>query len=134
VTLHYLNLDDYLVVASAITGVDVDTLLHAAKLNLADSALHAPQASFGGEEFYPHFVDKAAVLLTRLTKNHPLLDGNKRAAWVSFRLFIEMNEWVWIDFPSIDEAEQVMLAIASSDWDELTLSQWLQSRISPNSQ
>jgi Fic family protein len=32
---------------------------------------------------YPDFVDKAAVLLVRLVKNHPLPDGNKRAAWVS---------------------------------------------------
>lgn len=132
-TLRYLNLEDYLAGASTVTGTDVDTLLHAAKLNLADSALHAPQASFGGEDFYPHFVDKAAVLLTRLTKNHPLLDGNKRAAWVSFRLFIEIIDWVWIDYPSVDEAELVMIAIANSDWNELALSKWLQSRISPNS-
>ncbi len=32
------------------------------RLDLLDSALHAPLASFGGEEFYPKFVDKAAVL------------------------------------------------------------------------
>ena len=39
--------------------------------DLADSALHAPSASFGDEEFYPDFCDKAAVLLVRLVKNHP---------------------------------------------------------------
>jgi alkylation response protein AidB-like acyl-CoA dehydrogenase len=33
------------------------------------------------EEFYPDFVDKAAVLLVRLARNHPLPDGNKRVAW-----------------------------------------------------
>jgi death-on-curing protein len=115
VTLHYLNLEDYLAAASEVTGINVDTIIHATKLNLDDSALHAPQASFGGEDFYPNFVDKAAVLLSRLTKNHRLLDGNMRAAWVSFRLFIEMNDGVWIDYPTIDEAERVMLAIANSD-------------------
>jgi death-on-curing protein len=45
--------------------------------------LHAPAASFGDREFYPDFCDKAAGLLVRLEKNHPLLDGNKRAAWVT---------------------------------------------------
>jgi prophage maintenance system killer protein len=40
----------------------------------------------GGEEFYPDFCDKAAVLLVRLAKNHHLLDGNKRAAWVTLRI------------------------------------------------
>jgi prophage maintenance system killer protein len=37
---------------------------------LADSALHALSASFGGEEFYREFCDKAAVLMVRLAKNH----------------------------------------------------------------
>jgi death-on-curing protein len=58
------------------------TLSNATKLDLADSALHAPSASFGDEEFYPDFCDKAAVLMVRLVKNHPLLDVHKRAAWV----------------------------------------------------
>jgi len=57
------------------------------KLSLADSALHAPAAGFGDTDIYPDFVDKAAVLLVRLAKNHPLPDGNKRAAWVSMRMF-----------------------------------------------
>ena len=50
-------------------------------LELLDSALHAPQAGFGDVEFYPEFVDKAAVLVVRIARNHPLPDGNKRLAW-----------------------------------------------------
>ena len=90
-TIEYPDLADYLAIAAAVTGVDLKTLANATKLDLADSALHAPSASFGGDEFYPDFCDKAAVLLVRLAKNHPLLDGNKRASWVTLRLFIEMN-------------------------------------------
>jgi death-on-curing protein len=37
-------------------------------------------AGFGDEDLYPDFVDKSAVLVVRLAKNHPLPDGNKRAA------------------------------------------------------
>jgi death-on-curing protein len=81
----------------------------ATKLDLADSALHAPSASFGGVEFYPDFVDMAAVLLVRLGRNHPLLDGNKRASWVTLRLFIEINDWRWDPYPSVDDAEAAML-------------------------
>jgi len=33
--------------------------------------------------------------MVRLAKNHPLLDGNKRAAWVTLQMFIDMNEWSW---------------------------------------
>lgn len=31
-------------------------------------------------EFYPDFVDKAAVLVVRLAKNHPLRDANSHMA------------------------------------------------------
>ena len=82
-TVRYLELDDYLAVAAEVTGQQVKTLVNAAKTDLADSVLHAPSASSGGQEFYPDFVDKAAVLVVRLAKNHPLPDGNKRAAWAS---------------------------------------------------
>ncbi|HVS28744.1 MAG TPA: Fic family protein [Solirubrobacteraceae bacterium] len=89
----YLDLADYVAIAAEVTGLDVDTIMRIAKLNLADSALHAPVAGFGETEFYPDFVDKAAVLVVRLAKNHPLPDGNKRAAWVTLRLFVEINGW-----------------------------------------
>lgn len=121
----YLDLVDYLAVAAEVTGLDVATLTRVTKLDLADSALHAPAAEFGGTEFYPEFVDKAAVLIVRLAKNHPLPDGNKRAAWVSLRLFVEMNGWRWDTYPSIDDAERAVLAIASGEWDEAMTAEWL---------
>ncbi len=102
-------------------------------LDLADSALHAPGASWENEDFYPDFRDKAAVLVVRLAKNPPLPDGNKRAAWVSLRVFIEMNDWEWRDYPSPEEAEQVMVAIASSEWDEQRVASWLIPRLMPAS-
>lgn len=101
------------------------TLVNATNTDLADSALHAPSASFGGEEFYPDFVDKAAVLVVRLAKNHPLPDGNKRAAWASLRFFLEVNSWRLDPYPSVADAEAAVLAIAAGDWDETTTANWL---------
>jgi death-on-curing protein len=118
VNVEYPDLTDYLAIAAEVTGTDLKTIADATKLDLADSALHAPSASFGDEEFYPDFCDKAAVLLVRLAKNHPLLDGNKRAAWVTLRVFIEMNSWRWTVYPSIDEGEQAVLSVAAGEWDE----------------
>ncbi len=129
--VEYPDLADYLAIAADLTGVDLDTLWTATKLDLADSALHAPSASFGGEEFYPEFCDKAAVLMVRLAKNHPLLDGNKRAAWVTLRMFIDMNDWSWSNYPTVDEAEQVVLAVAAGEWNELRMATWLRERIEP---
>ncbi len=130
-TIRYPDLPDYLAVASAVTGLDIKIVMASVKADLADSALHAPGASFGGEEFYPDFCDKAGVLLVRLARNHPLLDGNKRAAWVTFRLFLEMNSWTWSDYPSSDEAERLVLAVAAGESDEQQTSDWLRERIEP---
>ncbi len=124
-SLKYPDLSDYLAVAAAVTGIDLEVLLQSTKLDLADSALHAPAGSWGDEEFYPDFVDKAAVLIVRLAKNHPLLDGNKRAAWVTLRLFTDMDEWAWQAHPDVDEAEQAVLAVAAGDWDVERVAAWL---------
>ena len=75
----YVELVDYVAIAVEVTGLDVEAATKVANLGLADSALHAPAAGFGETDFYPDFVDKAAVLAVRLVKNHPLPDGNKRA-------------------------------------------------------
>ncbi|MGO9457876.1 MAG: type II toxin-antitoxin system death-on-curing family toxin [Acidimicrobiales bacterium] len=132
--VEYPDIADYLAIAAAVTGSDLQTIYSATNLGLADSALHAPSASFGDQEFYPDFCDKAAVLLVRLAKNHRLLDGNKRAAWVTLRLFIELNSWTWTAYPSVDDSEQVVLAVASGEWDVHRTSTWLRERLSqPNS-
>ncbi len=128
-SVEYLDLTDFLAIAVEITGLDIETLMRAAKLDLADSALHAPAAGFGDVEFYP-VIDKAAVLAVHLAKHHPLPDGNKRAAWVSLRLFIAINGWHWSQPPSTDDAEQAVLAIAAGTWGREELADWLRPRIS----
>ncbi len=77
----YLDLAEYLWLAEQVAGVEAATLAKAPRVDLADSALRAPAAGFGDEDFYPDIYDKAAVLCCRLAWNHPLPDGNKRAAW-----------------------------------------------------
>ena len=128
--IRYLSLGEYFWLAEQVTGVDADVLTKASRTDLADSALHAPQAGFGDEEFYPDFHDKAAVLVCRLAWNHPLPDGNKRAAWASLALFVDLNGGVWSpDPPNVDEAEEAMLAIAAGEVDEAWTAQWLRERV-----
>lgn len=127
--VEYLDLADYVTVASAVTGLEVDTVTKVTNLDLADSALHAPAAGFGETDFYPDFVDKAAVLVVRLARNHPLPDGNKRAAWVCLRLFVEMNGWQLDPKPSVDDSEAAVLAIAAGDWDEHATAAWLRQHL-----
>jgi len=131
VIVYYLDLADYLAIVTEVTGLDVETAIRVTNVDLADSALHAPQAGWGETDLYPDFVDKAAVLVTRLTKNHPLPDGNKRAAWVALRVFIELNDWEWASYPSVDRAERLMLDVAGGAWSENKVAGWLAPRIRP---
>lgn len=129
--IQYVELVDYLAIAAEVTGIDVDALTRVTKIDLADSALHAPAAGFGDTEFYPEFIDKAAVLAVRLAKNHPLPDGNKRAAWVALRVFIEINGWTWQKAPTVDDAERAVLAIAAGAWGEREMASWLRGLLAP---
>jgi len=129
VSVEYVELADYLAIAAEVTGLDIETIIKVTKLDLADSALHAPAAGFGETELYPDFVEKASVLVVRLVKNHPLPDGNKRTAWVTLRLFVEINGWSWQPIPSVDDAERAVLAIASGDWTQDDMTTWLRDHL-----
>ena len=53
--------------------------------------------TFGGEELYPSFEEKAATLLYLVTKNHSFLDGNKRIAATVFLYFLHKNNRLFIN-------------------------------------
>jgi death-on-curing protein len=126
----YLSLAEYLWLAEQVTGVGAATLAKASRLELTDSALHAPAAGFGEDDFYPDLIDKAAVLTCRLAWNHPLPDGNKRAAWASLVMFLDLNGPTWAPGqPDVDQAEAAMLAVAAHEVDEDWLAAWLRERV-----
>jgi death on curing protein len=70
------SLDDYIDIAAYLLGADRAAVAALPRSTLAESALHAPFASFGGTEAYPALVEQAAVLLEHLAKNHPLPDAH----------------------------------------------------------
>ena len=123
----FLDLTDFLLIAEAVTGVRAELLARTARIDLAESALGAPQASFGGVDFYPDFVDQAAVLCAHLAWNHSLHDGNKRVAWLALREFCRRNGH---DVQrTVDDAVTVMLAVATHDIDEAGLAAWIRPRL-----
>ncbi len=125
--MRYLSLGEALIIGEVVTGIDARTLSRASRLDLLDSALHAPQAGFGDDDFYPDFTTKAAVLVVRLARNHPLPDGNKRLAWQSLTMFCALNGCdLTLD---TDTAVTAMLAIAAGEWDEVETEAWLRAHI-----
>jgi death-on-curing protein len=57
------------------------------------SALARPAASAFGVDAYETTELKAAALITSIARNHALLDGNKRTAWVLTVAFLNINGW-----------------------------------------
>lgn len=61
---------------------------HSAVMN----CLINPFQTFGGQFLYKGFVEKAVMLLYCLIKNHPLSNGNKRMAILTFTYFHHINK------------------------------------------
>lgn len=59
---------------------------------LLESAVAAPQASFGGKALIKGGIEIAAAYLFYLCRNHPFLDGNKRTALAACLVFLESND------------------------------------------
>ncbi len=87
----YLELGDYCEVAAEILGTSAEQIARLPRISLADSALATPRAGVGDQDVYPTLIEKAAVIVEHLARNHPLPDGNKRAAFLSVWLFMELN-------------------------------------------
>lgn len=125
--MRYLSLAEAFVIAEAVTGIESHTLVRVSRSDLLDSALHAPQAGFGDTDLYPTLAEKAAVLCVRIAKNHPLPDGNKRLAWTSMVVFLDLNGAQVV--VSDDDAVAMVLCVADGTMDEQALTEWLASRL-----
>jgi death-on-curing protein len=62
-----------------------------ARPELLESAVALPQATMFGEDLYPDLFLKAAAMLRSIAQNQSFLDGNKRIAWLSMRVFLALN-------------------------------------------
>jgi death-on-curing protein len=91
------------------------------EMALLESAVAAPQATFGGGSPYTDLAEMAAAYLFYLCRNHPFIDGNKRSALGACIVFLRLNG---IE-PKADgsEWEELTLAVAASviDREETTV-------------
>ncbi|GEL22630.1 toxin Doc [Pseudonocardia sulfidoxydans NBRC 16205] len=108
-----LTLDTLLRVAGrAISG---DVLVRG--YGLLESALARPRATVFGEEAYPTLIGKAAALLHSLARNHALVDGNERLAWLATATFL------WINGHTVDADDDILfdlvIAVSSGELDDV---------------
>ena len=85
-----------------------------------------------GQDAYPSTAAKAAALLESLTKNHALIDGNKRLAWAACSVFLSLNALEISETVSNDDVYDLVVAVASSRMTLeqvcTTLSDWTATR------
>lgn len=84
---------------------------------LLESAVAAPQASFGGEPLMKEPIEIAAAYLFYLCRNHPFVDGNKRTALASALVFLKENGLLpdpAVPGRRIDDWETLVLDVAAS--------------------
>ena len=92
-------------------------------LGSLESALAQPGMTFGSEDLYPTVIDKAVALGFSIIMNHPFIDGNKRTGHAAMEIFLILNGMEIS--ASVDEQEQVILAVASGDLGREDFSEWL---------
>lgn len=108
-TVEYVTLEDLLALA-------VDLGVPAVRdLGLLDAAAQRPQTTLYGRDAYENIHEKAAVLLESLTRNHALIDGNKRLGWLATVVFYGLNAFQ-LDAPN-DDAYNLVLAVSTGTLD-----------------
>jgi len=103
----YLDLEDLLGLTRALHAGPVRDL------GLLDSAGARPRSTALGTDAYPRLKDKAAALLHSLARNHALVDGNKRLAWLATVVFLDINGQT-VDLDDEAAFELVMAAAEGS--------------------
>ena len=121
------SIDDFVAAAAVVLDVSEDVIRRLPRVPLAESALAAPFAGIGEDDVYPELADKAAVLIDRLARNHPLPDGNKRLALAMAILFLERNGRRW-GAEAIDRDAGMVERIASGQATLEEIRRWIEER------
>jgi death-on-curing protein len=107
--VRYLDLDDLLGLVRALGAGPVRDV------GLLDAAAARPRSSAFGEDAYPDLATKAAALLHSIARNHALVDGNKRLAWLAAVVFLDLNGLE----PHLDDdqAFDLVMSVSTGDAD-----------------
>lgn len=116
-TVEYLRLEDLLQLATDLGDLVVRDL------GLLEAAAQRPQTTLYGQEAYPGMPEKAAVLLESLTRNHALIDGNKRIGWLAVVVFFDLNGFT-LDAPD-DDAYDLVISVSTGALDYAVAAQRL---------
>jgi death-on-curing protein len=88
---------------------------------MLESALGRPQNKYAYGD--SDLASLAAAYAFGIVKNHPFIDGNKRASFAAMIVFLGLNE---IDFIVPEaHASAIILALAASEVNEESMTRWI---------
>lgn len=121
----YLTEEDIFLIAQRVVG-EVVVRDH----GLISAAVARPRASAFGEDAYPDLETKAAALLQSITRNHALVDGNKRLSLAATIAFLGINgQRLTL---SNDEAYDLVIAVSTGELSEVQeIAEILRSKSEP---
>jgi len=90
-----LEIAEFLLIAEALLGIEAGRLGRETRLAAAEAALAAPFASIDGILFYADPAERAAICCSRIIRNNPLPDGNKRVAYECMRELLDRDGVPW---------------------------------------
>jgi death on curing protein len=94
-------------------------------MNMLDSAINRPFATFAGSDLYTDIYLKGGALVQSIVKNHPFVDGNKRTAFTSCYVFLNKNKIQIIATKS--EVVEFMSEVANKNLSVDEIANWLKS-------
>lgn len=125
-SIHFLSTSD-------VIAIHADTIAHeGGALGLRDpggleAAVAMPRQSFFGQLIHPDLPTMAAAYHFHIAKNHPSIDGNKRASVSAALVFLAANGHGCS--ASNEELHDITIALASGHLNKAALTQWWAGRI-----
>jgi len=117
--------------AADVLQIHRDTLEHEGgiagirDMGLLESAVAAPRQELFGVVLHPERAAKAAAYLYHIARNHPFVDGNKRAAAMSALVFLAANGAKRL--PEPDEIERTTFAVAEGSLTKDEVIEWMRA-------
>jgi death-on-curing protein len=113
------------VVVSSLKGLG----FHVRDLGLLDSAIVRAQTRLYGQDAYPNLSLKAAAIVHSVINNHPMVDGNKRSAWIILNFFLVLNNTQIR--ANQDSAYEFIMSIAEKRIELEEIAAWLEDHMIP---
>jgi death on curing protein len=115
----YLSLEGFVVELEAIG-------FHVRDLGLVHSALERPATTLMGQEAYPSIELKCAAQTESLARNHPFVDGNKRASWIALNHMLRINSYLL--FAAHDDAFDFIQGVSRGQLSLEKSAEWIEKR------